>query len=72
MMGNATCATCRWWGKEGPGAWNGGWGADCHRHAPVRSLADYPTYGRGVWPSMLKDDWCGDHAPKPPTQAMEE
>lgn len=61
-MSETTCATCRWQSES-----------TCHRYPPKPVIVDWRmTVGHEYqterivdrWPSVMPDDWCGEHAPK--------
>lgn len=64
-MTTTTCATCRWWQRNG----------ECRRMPPTgteqssyavynQNAATFHGLSRGVWPVTAPTDWCGEHAPK--------
>ena len=66
----ATCETCRFWkfGYVQPDAdvtKAGNFGA-CKRHSPLVT-GGLHTPMSTIWPSVHKDDWCGEHQPKEQT-----
>ena len=57
MSERPTCETCRFWD-----------GGECHRwpptiHPELRWGDDYQN--EGYWPHISKNDWCGEHEPRP-------
>ena len=71
-----SCDNCRFFRKGEPGYKFG----DCHRlppqfnfsatfatdgyYEPARYKAEISRFQNGVWPSVSKDEWCGEHQPR--------
>ena len=71
MSDNPTCASCRFWHKQGStdAAAVAGW---CARYAPrpVVQPADMAGSSSAViWPETHAVDWCGEHAPREPERS---
>lgn len=60
-MNQGTCETCRWWDSEGCGI---GYGF-CRFNPPTAVFRGEEDGVDIYWPWTKKEDWCGQHTPKP-------
>jgi hypothetical protein len=63
---NLRCETCAYW-QPPRSSLPGGDLGQCRRHAPVVYRTDAGL--RGMWPTVLGHNWCGDHTVVPSPDA---
>jgi hypothetical protein len=57
-MRNAFCADCKYYDETVPNQIG-----ECRRYAPrpIMRIKDVDIDGMREWPSVISDDWCGEH-----------
>jgi|GEM_PF-1371883 len=65
VANNQTCATCRFHENHMPEQTAIGL---CKRRAPSLAANDFLNLSTAIWPTVHKDNWCGEHEMKEPTK----
>jgi hypothetical protein len=64
-MDKPSCETCRFWINDGA---DDEPSAPCHRYPPRFNRETAKEMGEagdfGIYPWVMRDDWCGEHEPK--------